>query len=75
MTALDQLEVVTLKIIRGGYDENKSYAATELGEFDAFLFGRVSYETFRAQWANVRGDAFVDRVNGMAKYVVSRSLR
>jgi dihydrofolate reductase len=55
--------------------EGKAWALAELDKFDAFLFGRVTYETFAPRWSAVRGDAYMDRINGMPKYVASSTLR
>lgn len=54
--------------------ENKQYAVEELGACDAFLFGRVTFDTFAARWPSVRGDAFADVLNTLPKYVASRTL-
>src|SRR5207237_2013574 len=55
--------------------ENKEYAMQELAQFEAFVFGRRTYEMFASRWSSVRGDAYYDRINAMPKYVASRSLR
>src|SRR5205814_7017167 len=36
---------------------------------------RVTYETFAATWSQVKGDPYLDRINGMPKYVASTTLR
>ena len=36
--------------------------------------GRVTYEFFRANWASVTGNPYIDRINAMPKYVASRTL-
>ena len=41
---------------------------------DAVLMGRGTYESFAAVWPT-RSDPFSDRINTMAKYVVSSTLR
>lgn len=56
-------------------DECKAYASRNLAGADYFLLGRASYELFSARWPQIRGDDYIDRINGMKKLVVSRSLR
>jgi len=46
----------------------------ELGNYDAFVMGRVTYEKFYANWGQTVGDPYIDRINAMPKYVASRSL-
>lgn len=41
---------------------------------DALLLGRVTYEGFAAAWPSREGE-FADKFNGMAKYVVSSTLK
>jgi dihydrofolate reductase len=40
---------------------------------DALLLGRKTYEQFAAAWPDRTGD-FADKMNGMQKYVVSKTL-
>jgi len=57
------------------FDEEATQLATEdLGNYDAFVMGRVTYERFRANWAPVSGSPYIDRINAMPKYVASRTL-
>ena len=42
---------------------------------DALVMGRRTYESFAAVWPTRSGDPASDRVNSMAKYVVSSTLR
>jgi dihydrofolate reductase len=55
--------------------ESRGHALAALDRYDAFLFGRVTYETFVASWSQVRGDAYLERINAMPKYVASTTLR
>jgi dihydrofolate reductase len=55
--------------------EGRAWALAELDKFDAFLFGRVTYETFAPGWSAVQGDPYLDRINQMPKYVASSTLR
>jgi dihydrofolate reductase len=55
--------------------ENRNHAHAELAEYDAFLFGRVTYEKFAAAWSPVKGDPYLDKINGMRKYVASTTLK
>jgi dihydrofolate reductase len=51
-------------------------AAGWLGEADALLFGRRTYDNFARDWPNITDpdDPFTDKMNGLPKYVASRSL-
>jgi len=33
--------------------------------YDAFVMGRVTYERFRANWAPISGNPYIDRINAM----------
>lgn len=50
------------------------YKSAELDAADALLLGRVQYEGFSAAWPERSGDPFSDKMNRMAKYVVSSTL-
>jgi dihydrofolate reductase len=54
---------------------NKEAALSQLNEFDAFLFGRATYEKFAATWPSLRGDPYYDRVNELPKFVASKTLK
>ena len=57
------------------FDEEATQLATEdLGNYDAFVMGRVTYERLLANWAPVNGNPYLDRINAMPKYVASRTL-
>ena len=54
--------------------EASAYSLEQLGNYDAFVMGRVTYEQLFAYWGHAVGDPYVDRINAMPKYVASRSL-
>ena len=53
--------------------EQEQYKLDEVMEAEALLLGRVTYEGFAGAWPE-RGGPFADKMNGMAKYVVSTTL-
>jgi dihydrofolate reductase len=54
--------------------EATAYSLEQLGHYDAFVMGRVTYEKFFADWGHTAGNPYIDRINAMPKYVASRSL-
>ena len=54
--------------------ESTAYSMEQLGNYDAFIMGRVTYEKFFATWGDVAGDPYLDLINAMPKYVASQSL-
>ncbi|MEV7342136.1 dihydrofolate reductase family protein [Streptomyces sp. NPDC093544] len=48
--------------------------ADALNKADALLFGRRTWQSMAAAWPERGGDPFADRMNGIPKYVVSRTL-
>ncbi len=54
--------------------EDAALSLTELGNYDAFVMGRATYENFYANWGHTSGDPYSDLMNAMPKYVASRSL-
>jgi dihydrofolate reductase len=56
-------------------DESAAFAMEQLDHYDAFVMGRVTYERLSANWAQVAGNPYTDRINAMPKYVASRTLR
>ena len=54
--------------------EATAYSMEELGNYDAFVIGRVTYEKFFATWGQTTGDPYIDLITAMPKYVASRSL-
>ncbi len=55
-------------------EEHSSYGAELLGEADALLLGRETYEGFAATWPQRDGDDYSKRINALPKYVASRTL-
>ena len=56
-------------------DEAGQFKYDELFASDALLLGRVTYEGFAAAWPSMTDEqGFADRMNGIAKYVVSTTL-
>ena len=45
----------------------------ELSTADALLLGRVTYEGFAKAWPTIKNE-YADKMNGVRKYVVSRTL-
>ncbi len=60
------------KFSRGEVGDKFKY--DELMASDALLLGRVTYDGFAQAWPSRSGDAFSDKFNSMAKYVVSTTL-
>jgi dihydrofolate reductase len=54
--------------------EDTARSLDELGKYDAFVMGRATYENFQANWSHVTGSPYMDLINGMPKYVASRTL-
>jgi dihydrofolate reductase len=54
--------------------EDAGLSMEELGNYDAFVMGRVTYEMLYAYWGHVAGNPYIDLINAMPKYVASRSL-
>ncbi|TSE16068.1 dihydrofolate reductase [Arthrobacter sp. KBS0703] len=52
-------------------------AANWLGQADALLFGRRTYDNFSRDWPRITDpdDPFTEKMNGLPKYVASRSLK
>ena len=55
------------EVVGGGFDG-------ALSEAEALLFGRRTWQTMAAAWPDRAGDPFADRMNAIAKYVVSETL-
>lgn len=54
-------------------DEAGAYKQEEIFAFEAMLLGRRTYDGFSKAWPEMDGE-FADRMNGMPKYVASRTL-
>jgi dihydrofolate reductase len=52
-------------------DEARRWALANLRGYDGFVLGRATYEIFRAAWAPIHGDPYLDAINAAPKYVVS----
>jgi dihydrofolate reductase len=50
-------------------------ALEHLQASDYFLIGRVSYELLHKTWGNIKGGAYLDRMNEIPKLVASRTLK
>ncbi|KPC78043.1 MULTISPECIES: dihydrofolate reductase family protein [Streptomyces] len=65
---------------RGGWfvpyldEEFERVAGSWLGEADAFLFGRRTYQNFARDWPTMTDHPFAAVLNGLPKYVASHSL-
>src|SRR6202022_3886153 len=56
-------------------DEIAAFKKEELFAADAMLLGRVTYQGFAAAWPAMTDEqGFADRMNGIAKYVVTSTL-
>ncbi|WLQ05923.1 dihydrofolate reductase family protein [Arthrobacter oryzae] len=58
-------------------EEFVKLAADWLGRADALLFGRRTYDNFSRDWPRITDpdDPFTEKMNGLPKYVASRSLK
>jgi dihydrofolate reductase len=54
--------------------EDTALSLEQLGNYDAFIMGRVTYEKFYANWGHTVGHPYIDLINAMPKYVASSSL-
>jgi dihydrofolate reductase len=54
--------------------EATALSIEQLGNYDAFIMGRVTYEKFYTNWGHTAGNPYIDLINAMPKYVASRSL-
>lgn len=54
--------------------EGDKFKMDELMAADSMLLGRVTYQGFAAAWPSMTGD-FADKMNSMAKHVVSTTLQ
>ena len=55
-------------------EEASQFKAKELFASDALLLGRLTYEGFAAAWPTIEAGEFSQKMNGMPKYVASRTL-
>jgi dihydrofolate reductase len=55
--------------------EGDKFKMEEVAAAEVLLLGRKTYEGFAAAWPGRSGDGFAEKMNGMPKYVVSRTLQ
>lgn len=56
-------------------DEIAQFKYNELFESDALLLGRITYQGFAKAWPSMKDEqGFADRMNGLPKFVASRTL-
>ena len=55
-------------------DDDAALSMEQLGNYDAFVMGRVTYEKLFASFGHVVGNPYIDLINAMPKYVASRTL-
>jgi len=56
-------------------DQDPKYKLDELSASDALLLGRVTYEIFAGYWPKANVPGFSNKMNSMAKHVVSTTLK
>lgn len=56
-------------------DEAEKVAYDHLVASDYFLVGRITYELLSKAWGNIKGGAYLERMNGIPKLVASRTLQ
>jgi len=62
--------------LRGTSPDQQRFKVDEIFGVEAMLLGRLTYQIFAVFWPTAPNDlGFADRMNGMPKYVVSRSLQ
>jgi dihydrofolate reductase len=55
-------------------DDMARTVAAQMAASDALLLGRTTYEGFASAWPAMEGQPGADHMNGVAKYIVSRTL-
>jgi hypothetical protein len=48
---------------------------SKLDDVEFFLLGRKAYQTLAPVWSTIKGNAYIDRINGLKKLVASTTLR
>jgi len=56
-------------------EEAQTHALAALETYEAFLFGRATYEIFARTWGSTSGNTYIDLINAKPKFVLSRTLR
>ena len=54
--------------------EDTALSLEQLGNYDAFVMDRVTYQKSYANRGHIAGTPYLDLINAMPKYVASRSL-
>jgi len=45
--------------------EATALSLEQLGNYDAFVMGRVTYQKFYANWGHITGEPYIDLINTM----------
>lgn len=53
----------------------QEHSLEDLEHIDTFLLSRKTYEHFAGHWPNIKGSAYMDRMNALSKLVVSNTLK
>ncbi|MCI4319179.1 MAG: dihydrofolate reductase family protein [Thermoplasmata archaeon] len=70
-----KFEAVRAAIMDHIDDQVQGDSASKIAEEDAMLLGRKTYEEWLQFWPNSKIEPFASHINGVPKYVVSRTLK
>ena len=68
-------EVVHDAVVRMSNGKAEKDMARQIAQEDAMLMGRKTYEAWSQFWPSSKIQPFADHINGVRKYVVTRSLK